>query len=100
MTPEDVAATLDRRKATIAAQRADIATAARAHTKQVSDAYLPFTVGARVFDTVTGQHGQVVGGMPAGAKAGASVQVQLPSGDVVTRAPGHVVPRPSLPPAQ
>lgn len=100
MTPEDVSAALNRRKATVAAQRADMMDAQRPHSTQTSDLHLPFTIGARVFDTVSGQLGNVVGGVPAGAKAGASVSIKLASGDLVARDPAYVVARPSPPSAQ
>lgn len=100
MTPEDVTAALNRRKATVAAQRADMVDAQRPHSTQTSDLHLPFAIGARVFDTVSGQLGVVVGGVPAGAKAGARVSIKLASGEVVTGDPAYVVARPTPPPAK
>lgn len=100
MTPEDVTAALNTRKATIAAQRADMAQAQRPHTTQTSDLHLPFAIGARVFDTVSGLYGLVVGGTPASAKAGETAVIQLTTGATVTRNPAYVVARPTPPPAK
>lgn len=100
MTPDEIAAVLDRRRRTISAQNAAIGSATRAHSAQAAGLHLPYPIGQRVLDIATGEHGAVVGGAPYGAAAGAHVQVQLPSGEVVSRPPSHVLPRPTPPPAR
>ncbi|MGH9411317.1 MAG: hypothetical protein ACRD1V_17925 [Vicinamibacterales bacterium] len=97
MTSDDVTKTLSARKATVAAQRSDLAANQRPPSALRAGVGLPFLIGTPVFDVVTGKEGTVVAGAPYTSKGGARVDVQLPDGSIVARLPRDVKARPTPP---